>query len=275
MTHGVGALAVAVALSLLSMACGPVIPAASTAGAPPGSGRTGDVELTIFAAASLRMAAGLIAEAYPLQFPGTTITVTTDSSTTLATQVELGAQADVFLSADIANPARLVAGSHGEGSPVPFATNPLVVVVGAGNPLGIGDALGLARPGLRVIAAGPDVPITRYATQLVQLLGRLPGAPPGFVAAYEANIVSREDNVAAVMARMELGVGDAAIVYQSDVTQSALEQLALPDRVTVRATYAGVVLRSAAHPEAARAFLDWLAGPAGQEILARASLGPP
>ena len=78
----------------------------------------------------------------------------------------------------------------------------------------------MARPGVKVIAAGDNVPITKYATQLVDNLAKGAGYPADFAAAYEANIVSKEDNVKAVVAKIELGEGDAAIVYVTDAKAS-------------------------------------------------------
>ena len=77
------------------------------------------------------------------------------------------------------------------------------------NPAGIKTPADLARPGVKVIAAGDEVPITKYATQLVANLAKEPGYPADFAAAYAANIVSKEDNVKAVVAKIELGEGDA------------------------------------------------------------------
>ena len=74
----------------------------------------------------------------------------------------------------------------------------------------------LAKPGLKVIAAGDEVPITKYATQLVANLAKEPGYPADFADAYAANVVSKEDNVKAVVAKIELGEGDAGIVYVTD-----------------------------------------------------------
>jgi hypothetical protein len=70
----------------------------------------------------------------------------------------------------------------------------------------------LAKPGVKVIAAGDAVPITKYATQLVADLAKQTGYPADFAAGYTANIASREDNVMALMAKIELGEGDAGIV---------------------------------------------------------------
>ena len=265
----------AVVVTLVVAACAQMgSPAPSAGTAPPDPESSEATHLTIFGASSLRGALGAIAHEYPLLFPGWTLTVTTDSSTALATQIELGAQGDVFLSADTVNPRRLIEGGHAEAPAVAFATNPVVIVVAEGNPLDLG-ARDLARPGLRVLAAGSEVPITRYAGQLIDNLARLPGYPSDFASAYQANIVSREENVAAVVAKMQLGVADAAVVYQSDAMQSILHTVDVPDAAAVRATYEGVALRSSRHPEAARAFLDWLVGPVGREMLASSSFGPP
>lgn len=126
-----------------------------------------------------------------------------------------------------------------------------------------------------MIAAGDGVPITHYAAELVANLAAAPDYPAGFAAAYTANIVSREDNVAAVLAKVELGEGDAGIVYATDAAASdRVDVLEIPAGARVAATYAGVVLRDAAHPEAAAAFLAWLAGPKGRAVLEPLGFGP-
>ena len=83
-----------------------------------------------------------------------------------------------------------------------FATNSLVIVVPTGNPAGIAGPADLARSGVRVVAAGPDVPITKYASQLIAKLAALPGYPADFAAAVAANTVSEEDNVKNVLAKI-------------------------------------------------------------------------
>ena len=133
-----------------------------------------------------------------------------------------------------------------------------------------------SRSGLKVIAAGDAVPITAYATQLVDNLASDPGYPPGFAAAYAANIVSKEDNVKAVVAKIELGEGDAGIVYVTDAAASTkVKTIEVPDAANVRATYAGVVVKASPNQEAAKAFLDWFAGPDGQAILSSFGFLPP
>lgn len=111
---------------------------------------------------------------------------------------------------------------------------------------------------------------------MVKNLAAQPGYPAGFVAAYDANVVSKEDNVKAVVAKVELGEGDAAVVYATDAKASTRVKTAeIPAAANVPATYAGVVVKASAHVEAAHAFLKWLAGPDGQAVLATFGFLPP
>jgi len=252
--------------------------AASPTSTPQPSSSAGPpaVELAIFGAASLRGALHAVKPVYEAARPGVTLIIATDSSAALATQIEQGAPADVFLSADTTNARRLVAGGFAAGDATVFAANALAVIVPAGNPAGLTTPADLARPGIKVIAAGDEVPITKYAAQLAANLARMPGYPPGFEAAYAANVVSREDNVRAVAAKIELGEGDAGIVYVTDAAASGkVGTLPVPDEGNVLAAYAGVIVGASDHVEAARAFLDWMIGSDGQAILASFGFRPP
>ena len=214
--------------------------------------------------------------AYETATPGVTLTISTNSSAALETQIEQGAPADVFLSADTTNPAKLVTKGLASGDPVPFATNVLTVIVPTANPGKIESPADLGGSGIKIIAAGDAVPITKYASQLVANLAKQPGYPPDFVARYAANVVSREDNVAAVVAKVGLGEGDAAVVYVTDATTSTkVTAIAVPAGANVVAAYAGVVVKASRQSAAATAFLTWLAGPDGQAILAAARFLPP
>lgn len=234
-------------------------------------------ELTIYGAASLKGALDRLKPAYASAFPGTTITISTDSSAALETQIEQGAPADVFLSADAANPGKLFDAGLTDGEPVTFAGNELTIVVPIGNPAGIASPLDLARPGIKVVAAGDAVPITTYANQVIANLALEAGDPTDFVAGYTSNIVSMEDNVKAVIAKVELGEADAGIVYATDAAASdSVTTIDLPDLANVPARYDGVVVKGSKDVSAAHAFLDWLVGPDGRSILADLGfLSPP
>jgi molybdate transport system substrate-binding protein len=222
----------------------------------------------VYAASSLSPALQQVTTAYDAMVPDVTLTTSTDSSAALETKIEQGAPADAFLSADTVNPEKLVDKGLATGAVVPFAGNRLTIVVPAANPARVKTPADLARPGLKVIAAGDAVPITTYATKLVANLAREPGYPPDFALRYDANIVSKEDNVAAVLSKVALGEGDAGIVYVTDARASRqVTTIAVPADAEVSATYGAVALKASRDVPAAQAFIAWLAGPAGQSVL--------
>ncbi|MDP9269842.1 MAG: molybdate ABC transporter substrate-binding protein [Chloroflexota bacterium] len=245
-------------------------PAASSA---PGAQRSISASnLTVYGAASLKTALERLTVAYEAATPGVTVTVSTDSSAALETKIEQGAPADLFLSADTANPQKLVDGELADGGVVRFAGNRLTIIIPKDNPAAIHKPVDLAKPGVKIIAAGDAVPITKYASQLVANLAEQPGYPTDFVARYAANIASKEDSVAGVVSKVALGEGDAGIVYITDATSSSnVTAIAVPDAANVHATYGAVVIKASKHIGGARAFLTWLAGSVAQSILA--SLG--
>ena len=234
------------------------------------------IELQVSGAASLKAALDKAKAAYEAANPGTHITISTDSSAALETQIEQGAPADVFLSADTANPKKLVDGGFASGDAVVFATNKLTIIVPTGNPAGINAPADLARPGVRIIAAGDEVPITRYATKLIANLAAKSADATAFQAACKTNTVTRVENVKAIVAQIELGQGDAGIVYLTDASASTkVQTIEVPADVNAPATYAGVVVEASANAAAAQAFLRWFAGPDGRAILATLGFLPP
>lgn len=255
--------------SLTPATSAPTAPAASAAatGAP--------ANLTIYGAASLNAVLAKVKTVYEAANPETTLTVSTDSSSALETKIEQGAPVDVFLSADTTNPQKLVDKGLAAGSLVRFAGNLLTVIVPTVNPAGIQTPADLAKNGVKIIAAGDTVPITKYATQLIANLAKQPGYPVDFAAKYAANVVSKQDNVAAVVTQIELGEGDAAIVYVTDAkTSTKVATIAVPAAANVPAAYSGVVVKASANVAAAQAFMTWLAGPDGQAVLASSGFLP-
>ena len=230
-------------------------------------------ELMVFAAASLKAPLERAVAMYEAGHPGLTISLAVDSSATLRTQIEHGAPADVFLSADLVNAEGLVAAGLGGGPVTPFAGNIVVLAAPIGNPA-VEAWFDLARDGVAIVAAGPNVPITAYADRLVAQLATTRDAPSAFGAAYERNVVSREDNARAVVAKLELGEGDAAFIYRTDaIGSSALRTIPLPGGVGVAVSYGGVVVGRSARAADAAAFLAWLTGD-GQAILAEFGFVP-
>lgn len=247
-----------------------------TSSAPATSSPARSVALTVYGAASLKDVLAEVGIAYQAIVPGSMLTIATDSSSTLRTQIEEGAPADVFLSADERNPQALVDAGLADGAAVAIATNLLTIIVPSDNPAGIATPADLAVPEVKVIAAGDEVPVTTYARQVIANLAADPTYPTCFAEAYAANVVSKEDNVKAVVAKIELGEGDAAIVYATDaLAASGVATVEIPATMNVAATYAGVVVLSSPRLAEAHAFLDWLAGPAGVATLAGFGFLPP
>lgn len=264
-----------VALAGVVAACSPAGTTALPTEAPTAA-RTAPVSLVVFAAASLRDAMEGAAASYSAAMPGATIQISTDSSATLRTQIEQGAPADLFLSADTRNPQTLVDSGLTDGPSVSFAGNTLTIIVPIANPAGIRSPADLARSGVKVIAAGDEVPITKYTSDLINRLSASDGYPAGFAAALAANVVSKEDNVKAIVTKIALGEGDVGIVYRSDAHgRDDVTTIPIPGDLNVTATYAGVVVKASANVAAAHAFLEWLLGPDGQAALSTFGFRPP
>ena len=265
------------ALAVVLAACSSGATPAPSAPAPSAAASSAaPASLTIYGAASLKAVLAKVQTTYQTSNPGITLAISTDSSSALETKIEQGAPADVFLSADTANPQKLVDKGLAAGTVTKFAGNLLTIIVPTANPAGIQTPADLAKAGVKIITCGDTVPIAKYAAQLVANLAKQPGYPADFVAQYTANIVSKEDNVAAVVSKIGLGEGDAGVVYMTDAkTSTAVTAIPVPDAANVPATYGGVVVKASANVGAAQAFLAWLAGPDGQAILASFGFLPP
>src|SRR4029453_4882660 len=142
----------------------------------------------------------------------------------LATQIQQGAPADVFASADIPNMGKV---KDLVGTPQNFASNLLAIVVEKGNPKGVKGLDDLASPDLMVVLAAEEGPAGKYAKQILDQAG------------VTVKPVSQEDNVKAVVTKVSLGEADAGIVYVTDVTAGGdkVEGVDIPEDQNVTATY--------------------------------------
>jgi len=276
--RGLIAVAVAATVAACSSPASPTAApsAASTTVPTEGPSTAAGGEIQVYAAASLKNVLAKVEDVYEAANPGTTLTISTDSSAALETKIEQGAPADVFLSADVTNPQKLVDAGLTSGEVSPFAGNLLTVIVPKGNPAGLQTPKDLAKAGVKVVAAGDKVPITKYATQLVENLAKEAGYPADFVDRYNANVVSKEENVSGIVTKVGLGEGDAGIVYVTDAKGSdKVDAVGVPGAANVPATYGGVVVKASPSQDASRAFLQWLSGPEGQNVLAAFGFLPP
>jgi molybdate transport system substrate-binding protein len=226
-------------------------------------------QLVVFAAASLTGALQEIGKAFEAANPGVGVSFNFAGSQILRTQLELGASADVFASADHQNMDVLAA----DGLVIPagiqqFARNRLVVILPTDNPAGIEQLVDIARPGVKVILADASVPAGNYARQVLDKISQNPAYNEGFSQKVLANLVSNETDVKQVVAKVELGEADAGIVYISDaVAAPQLKTIPIPDELNVTASYPVAVLQGAHEPLLAQAFVAYVLSPAGQAVL--------
>jgi len=244
-----------------------------------GAAHTADehATLTVFAAASLSEPFGELGRMLESARPGLKVRFNFAGSQQLASQIEQGAAADLFASADerwmhyLADRGRL------EGEPRVFARNGLVVIVPRSNPGRIASLVDLARHGIKVVLGAPAVPVGAYSREALRRLAAEPSYPSGYAARVMANVVSEEENVKSVVGKVQLGEADAGLVYRSDVSRAVaryVRVLEIPEAANVLAEYPIAVLRGAAHADAARAFVALVRSPEGQRILARHGLIP-
>lgn len=225
--------------------------------------------VTVFAAASLGDSFHALEQAYEAAHPEVDVVVNLAGSQLLATQLLEGAPADVFASADAASLERVLAERPElSGTRRVFASNKLLIVVPSESEVDTFDELEalVRRPGVKVVLAGPEVPVGRYARKALDQLGLRD--------AFEAKLVSNEDSVDGVLAKLELGECDIGIAYTTDLRRSdKLRGIPLPERVDVTARYELAVLADGPAPEQGRAFAEFVTGPQGQALLQEHGFG--
>lgn len=193
----------------------------------------------------------------------------------LRLQIENGARPDVFASASTEEMDRAVRSGLVK-TPRPFAKSRLALIVPKSNPGRLESLRDLARPGLKLVVAGPKVPAGAYTLAMLEKVAADPGYGAGFKAAVLENVVSHELNVRSVCAKVSLGEGDAGVVYHSDVTArlgQTVRALEVPARFNVEAIYPVAVVERAPHAGAAQKFVEFLVSPAAQAVLAKHNLG--
>jgi len=178
-------------------------------------------------------------------------------SSTLVTQIEQGAAADVFASADTTNMDKLKADLFTTSKPQVFAHNKLAIVVAVGNPKGITGLADLAKPGVIYITAAPTVPAGKYALQILANAG------------VKVTPKSLETDVKSVVSKVELGEADAGIVYTTDVTAAGnkVQGVSIPDAVNVVATYPIAQVKGTKNSNLGNAFISYVLSAEGQAKL--------
>lgn len=225
--------------------------------------------VTVFAASSLTNAFNALGKDFERENPGFRPRFSFGASSTLRSQIQLGAAADVFASADYDQmapllKARLVA------EPRTFARNRLTIVIPVENRAGLRSPRDLAQPGLRLVATSDNVPVSRYTRQALLKLAKLPGYPTDYVSRVSAGVVSREPNVRSVLVKTELGEADAAIVYETDALGSRrVKSIPIPEKANVSAEYPVAILTACANRDGAERFVRFLGSDRGHSVLKR------
>lgn len=251
-------------LGLATAACG------SGSGNGNAANGAGSAHIILFAAASMAKVMPLEIAAFERAHPGATVDGDYEGTQSLLTKLQADpSSADVFLSADRSHMATaLHAGLV--ANPSDLALNRLVIAVAPGNPAHITGIADLARPGVRLVLADHSVPAGSYAEQSLHAAEATGDAPGGSAAKALANVVSRETDVEAVVAKVGAGVADAGIVYATDAAANpGLAALAIPERDQPPSVDTIAVTTHARQPAAAASFLAFLESPAGRRILLR------
>ncbi|MEK6575807.1 MAG: molybdate ABC transporter substrate-binding protein [Chloroflexota bacterium] len=252
-----------------------------------GSSPTSNIQtqtLTVFAAASLLDAFTEIGKSFETVPPGVTVIFNFDGSQSLRTQIEQGAIADVVASAHQNEMDALItqslifedprSGAEGANNQSQtFITNQLIVILPPQNPANIQSLADLAHPGILLVLASEDVPVGAYSRETLEKLNTQFGAD--YKDKVLANVVSSEDNVKQIVAKVQLGEADAGIVYASDaVAAPDLRTVAIPPDYNAVAEYPIAVLAAAPHPDLAAEFVAYVISAEGQSILKKWGFTP-
>lgn len=229
--------------------------------------------LTVLAAASLTEPFRELGQQFEARNPGVTVEFSFAGSQALAQQLDQGAQADVFASANLKYmDAVVAAGRVVHGNARTFAQNRLIVVYPQANPAGLKELKGLAKPGIKLVLAAREVPVGQYALDFLDKAVQETDLGQAYKDGVLGNVVSFENNVKTVLTKVLLGEADAGIVYTSDITGDAADKvgrLDIPDALNVIATYPIAVIADSKQVELAQAFVDLVLSADGQEVLAK------
>ena len=221
--------------------------------------------LTVYAASSLTATFEQIGQEFEAEHDGVDVKLSFGGSADLVTQIQEGAPADVFASADTATMDKLTADGLGSGDPQDFATNTLEIAVPPGNPAGVTSLQDLAKPGTDLVVCAPEVPCGAAALAVAKNAG------------VTLSPVSEEQSVTDVLAKVASGEADAGLVYVTDVLGAGddVEGIDLPEASSVVNTYPIVGVEGSEHADLAREFVELVVGETGRAILGDAGFGLP
>ena len=236
------------------------------------TGQTQKQAITVLAAASLTESFTEIGKKFEQENPDIRVTFNFAGSQTLLQQLEQGIPADVFASANQkymsdANEGGFVDSSESKV----FAKNALIVIYPKSNPGNIQVLADLSNPGLKIVIAAGEVPVGKYTLEFLDKTSDTSSnLPADFKVGFMKNVVSYENTVKSVVSKVMLGEADAGVVYLTDVTGDAQNELVvieIPTEQNVIATYPIAVLKSSQNTVLSQAFVDFILSEEGQGIL--------
>jgi molybdate transport system substrate-binding protein len=188
-------------------------------------------------------------------------------SNTLAAQIQQGAPADVFASANMTLPNQLYANGMCS-KPVVFTRNTLVIVVPKSNPAGIRSVYDLTKDGVKLDIAAAAVPVGGYTLQILRNMN--------LTAPVLANVVSRETDVREVLSKVALGEADAGFVYATDAktVPGKVAVVKVPAWAQPKVQYGICIVSRSANRADAQAFVNKVVAKAGQAKLIAAGFLP-
>ncbi len=232
------------------------------------TGGGGDDTLTVFAASSLTDAFRELEKTFEKRHPGVDVRQSFESSSTLLTQIQQGAPADVFASAAQEEMDAAVKDDLVSEEPRIFVRNREVVMVPEDNPANIMDFRDLATPGIKLVLAEDGVPAADYA---LEILGKSEAEyGDDFEEDVLSNVVSREADVRASVNRVALGDADATFGYASDYTPDTRDRvnvIQIPPDLNIVASYPIATLKEAENPELARNWTNLVTSKEGQRVM--------
>lgn len=234
-------------------------------------------ELVVFTAASLTGAFSEIGKTYEDE-TGIKVVFNFDGSQALRTQIEHGAYADVFVSANNKQMNALKdLGLMNNSSISIFTRNKLSLIIPKDNPAGISDLRDIATPGVKIVIGTKDVPVGDYALQIINNLGDDPSFGPEYKEKVLANIISQETNVNYVVTKIALGEADVGFAYVSDVTRelsSRVSQIEIPDEYNIIAEYPMGITTESRYAAEALDFINLVKSEEGRAVLVRYGFSP-
>jgi len=213
----------------------------------------------VFAAASLTAPFTELVRVFDERHPDVRVELHLAGTHQLVLQLNEGAPADVFASADHVQMQRVVDAGHAVTAPRPFASNALTIVTPEHNPKRIETLADLARDDVTCLLCSPNAPAGRYARMALER------------AEVEVTSASDEPSVRAVASKVQLGVADAGIVYRTDALAAGarLHEVPIPEHFNVTATYPIVATDTGDQTAIAQEFLAFVLGAEGRAILTR------